>query len=207
MFLAVLFLVSSLNPDLTHADSTTGSDLKSAVPDTAGQTGGETLANCRYGVTTGPGTSFILPTTGAGIFYDWQTDWLGPVPENDAEFMHMIRPRQRKNSTGEYLPEWYTRVPLDEDLTDIIRSDLGAVWMIGNEPERGPNAGETWSPRTDDMFADIYVEAYHDIYHFIKGIDPTARIANAGLIQITPMRLQYLDMMWDAYESKFGARW
>jgi len=94
---------------------------------------------------------------------------------------------------------------LNDDLADLIRSDPGAVWMVGNEPERGPNPGETWSNRTDDMHADMYAEAYHDIYHFIKGIDPTARITNAGLIQITPMRLQYLDLMWAAYEQKYDA--
>ncbi len=102
------------------------------------------------------------------------------------------------------MPDWYANVALDEELAETIRSAPGTVWIIGNEIERGPNPGETWSARTDDMFADMYVEAYHDIYHFIKGIDPTARIANAGLIQITPMRLQYLDLMWDAYLQKFG---
>ncbi len=168
------------------------------------QIDGQTRANCRYGVTTSPETSFIVPIIGAGVFYRWSAVWQGPLPENGAELMHMIRPRQRKTSTGEYLPEWYSKIRLDEDLAEIIRSDPGAVWMVGNEPERGPNPGETYTPRTDDIHADIYAEAYHDIYHFIKGVDPTARVANAGLIQITPMRLQYLDMMWDAYLQKYG---
>ena len=138
------------------------------------------MANCRYGATTFVEDGEAIPRVGAGVFYSWSADWPQPLPENDPEFMHMIRPRQKKTSTGEYLPEYYTNVPLDEDLAEIIRDDPGAVWMIGNEPERGPNPGEIWSPRTDDIYADIYVEAYHDIYHFIKNIDQQRHDRNLG---------------------------
>ena len=165
-----------------------------------------TLANCRYGVTSAEQTAHFVPTSGAGVFYKFnQPNWYGPLPDNDAELLHMIKTRQRKTSTGEYLQEWY--IPgyrLDDELAGYILDDLGAVWIIGNEVERGPNPGETWTARTGDMYPDIYAEAYHDIYHFIKAIDPTARVANAGLIQVTPMRLQYLNKMWDAYKSKYG---
>lgn len=163
-------------------------------------------ANCRYGITTAETTSHVIPRTGAGVFYKFnEPNWFGPLPEGDAELLHMIKTRQRKTATGEYLPAWYIpKINMGTDLAKFILEDVGALWIVGNEVERGPNSGETWSPRTGDMYADIYAEAYHDVYHFIKGIDPTARVANAGLIQITPMRLQYLNMVWDAYKEKYG---
>jgi hypothetical protein len=49
----------------------------------------------------------------------------------------------------------------------------------------------------------VYAQAYHDIYHFIKARDPSARVANAGLVQVTPGRLQYLNKMWDAYLQRY----
>ncbi len=165
----------------------------------------EKLANCRYGITSAEATAHAVPATGAGVFYKFnQPNWYGPLPENNAELLHMIKTRQRK-SGGEYLSGWYLENShLDEELAGFIRDDPGAIWIVGNEVERGPNPGETWTARTGDMYAEVYAEAYHDIYHFIKGVDPTARVANAGLIQVTPMRLQYLDMMWKAYEQKYG---
>jgi uncharacterized repeat protein (TIGR02543 family) len=164
------------------------------------------VANCRYGVTTGEQTAHYVTTSGAGVFYKFnEPNWFGELPENGAELMHMLKTRQRKTAAGVYLPEWYIpKFWLNEDLAALIRDDPGAVWIIGNEVERGPNEGETWSARTGDMYPEIYVEAYHDIYHFIKAVDPTARVANAGLIQITPMRLQYLNKMWNAYRNRYG---
>lgn len=162
-----------------------------------------TLANCRYGASASPDEAHVVPKLGAGVFYDWRYNWPFPKPANDAEFLHMIRPRQKKNGTT-YLDDYKINVPLGDKLAEEIRDDPGAIWIIGNEPERGPNPGETYSPRTDDTKAAMYATAYHDIYTWIKGIDPTARIANAGLIQITPMRLQYLNMVWEAYERQFG---
>jgi hypothetical protein len=38
----------------------------------------------------------------------------------------------------------------------------------------------------------------------IKSADPTARIANAGVIQATPLRLQYLDRVWAEYLRRYG---
>ena len=51
---------------------------------------------------------------------------------------------------------------------------------------------------------EIYADAYHDVYHFIKDRDPSARIAISGLVEVTPGRLQYLDIVWDSYYEKYG---
>jgi hypothetical protein len=111
-----------------------------------------------------------VPTTGAGVFYKFnQPNWYGPLPENGAELLHMIKTRQHKTASGDYLPSWYLEnVSMNEELAGYIREDPGAIWIVGNEVERGPNPGETWTARTGDMYAEVYAEAYHDIYHFVN---------------------------------------
>lgn len=207
VLIATIVLAQYQDTDNAHASSLEAPNdnsetISQPLPES---TSSEMLANCRYGMTSAETTAHAIPSTGAGVFYKFnQPNWYGPLPENNAELLHMIKTRQRK-SGGQYLPGWYLEnLHLGEELAGYIRDDPGAVWIIGNEVERGPNPGEIWTARTGDMHAEIYAEAYHDIYHFIKGIDPTARVANAGLIQVTPMRLQYLDMMWDAYMQKYG---
>jgi len=51
---------------------------------------------------------------------------------------------------------------------------------------------------------DVYAMAYHDAYHFIKERDPSAQIAISALVEVTPGRLQYLDMVWDSYLEKYN---
>ena len=52
---------------------------------------------------------------------------------------------------------------------------------------------------------DMYARIYHDAYTFIKGIDPTARVAIGPIVQPTPLRLQYLDMVQSAYSAMYSS--
>jgi len=56
------------------------------------------------------------------------------------------------------------------------------------------------------VMPDMYAQIYHEAYWFIKGIDPTARVAIGAVVQPTPLRLQYLDMVLQAYRAKYGTR-
>jgi hypothetical protein len=56
----------------------------------------------------------------------------------------------------------------------------------------------------DEMLPELYARAYHDLYTFIKGVDPRARIAIGGVIQATPLRLEYLTKAWDEYQRLYG---
>ncbi len=42
------------------------------------------------------------------------------------------------------------------------------------------------------------------MYSYIKRVDPTARVANAGLVEVTPGRLQYLDIVWNTFRALYG---
>jgi hypothetical protein len=89
-------------------------------------------------------------------------------------------------------------------LGNLVDSRPGSLWIIGNEVDRGPDPGQIEGGQ-GDTFPEIYAQAYHDVYYFIKDRDPKAQIAVSALVQVTPGRIQYMDLMWDAYKTKYGA--
>lgn len=159
--------------------------------------------NCRYGVAAWGTTQLQwLPHLGVGWYLDF-----GAHPANGPEgieFVQVIRVKQNKSGC-DYL-SGYVVSPALAELDALVRTHPGALWLVGNEPDRGPNPGGNCTNRVqDDTFPEVYAEAYHDIYQFIKQLDPTAQIGIAGLVEITPGRLQYLDKVWQAYLQKFSA--
>jgi hypothetical protein len=157
---------------------------------------------CRYGVVAFGGQTKWLPTWRAG----WTLDFGAHAPPAGiaAEFAQVIRVRQNKDGCT-YLDGYTISPALTEDgLGALIRQAPGAIWMIGNEPDRGPNPEDCQRGAQDDIYPEVYARAYHDVYHFIKQHDPTALVANAGLVQVTPGRLQYLDKMWQEYQTRYG---
>lgn len=164
--------------------------------------------SCRYGV--------AASTLAGEAHYPWVSSlsagWylnfgmFGSSSSVPAEFTPVIRIKQNKDGCT-YLPGYMLSAPLTSDgLGAIVRSRPGALWMVGNEPDRGPSPGECKGGQ-DDTQPEVYAQAYHDVYMFIKRTDPTARVANAGLVQVTPGRLQYLDKVWNAYQQKYGQPW
>lgn len=98
-------------------------------------------------------------------------------------------------------------------IVTVAQENPGSLWLIGNEVDR--RDWPIWDYSVDpprivasggqnEMIAEVYARAYHDLYHLIKGADPTARIANAGVIQATPLRLKYLSIVWDSYQQLYG---
>ena len=157
---------------------------------------------CRYGVVAFGGQTKWLPTWRAG----WTLDFGAHAPPAGiaAEFAQVIRVRQKKDRCT-YLDDYYTIPPLTETgLGAIIRQAPGAIWIVGNEPDRGPNPEDCLGPVQDDTYPEVYARAYHDVYHFIKQHDPSAQVANAGLVQVTPGRLQYLDKAWEEHRRLYG---
>ena len=151
------------------------------------------VANCRYGVAVSSGEH--VPRIGAGWFLDFNPPDKYPAATNGAEWVEMLKVFQAKTAEGYYLPSYRTAVPLNEKLIDHLQAHPGSLWLIGNEVER---IGQ------GEMYPEVYARAYHEIRKFIKKHDPTARIALSGLVQVTPNRLQYLDLVWDAYNQLYG---
>lgn len=197
---------------------TTGAELSSegVVPETENQvylpivaresTGAlpDRIPNCRYGVAAwGEAQLRWLPILGVG----WYLDFGAHIPNGPEgiEFVQVIHVKQNKSGCT-YLSGYSVSPPLTEDgLGNLVRAHPGALWLVGNEPDRGPNPDSDCTNRVqDDTYPEVYAEAYHAVYHFIKHRDPTAQVGIAGLVQVTPGRLQYLDKVWNAYLQKFG---
>lgn len=158
---------------------------------------------CRYGVAASGDAQYSwLPTWRAG----WTLDFSTRVskPNIAAEYIQLISVSQRKAGCT-YLDGYTTRPALTEaGLGNLIRSMPGSIWIVGNEPDRGPNPENCLARVQDDTYPEVYAQAYHDVYDFIKQRDLRARVAIAGLVQVTPGRLQYLDKVWQAYLDRYG---
>jgi hypothetical protein len=170
----------------------------------------ESLAptNCRYGVgfvPNSPASLAWIPTLRAGWFANFS---IYEPPEPNSEFVFTVRLRQVMRN-GERFPD-YTVFPKLVDsyvengqirpgLGFFIRRAPGALWLVGNEIEIDNNL-------QDNIMPDIYATAYHDIYHYIKSVDPTAKVAIGGVLQVTPGRLQYLDIVLDTYRARYGVK-
>lgn len=144
---------------------------------------------CRFGV---GGSQSISSYKVNELKIGWYIDWTAspnPARPGGIDYMPMVRLEQ----TG---PDSYTYRPYASLLMDTIAARPGSTWLIGNEPDR-----KDWQ---DDLLPDVYARAYHDLYYLIKGTDPTARIAAGGIVQSTPLRLQYLDMVLASYEALYA---
>ena len=159
------------------------------------------LANCRYGVNaldTGNTSAQVqvVDDLGLGWYFTYEAYTVPDEPSNGAKMTRVIHTHQNKDSNGNYLSSYYTRPPLNAQLGNYISSNPNELWVIGNEIER---IGQ------GEIFPDMYAEAYHEIYNFVKSHDPGARIGMGPLVQTTPNRLQYLDLVWQAYLDKYGS--
>jgi hypothetical protein len=163
--------------------------------------------NCRYGVAGGQ-TDYLNWIDGQGLGIGWNLDFSAYSPGHrivGSEFVPVIRVLQGKDSSGNYLNTYAVTPPLTESgLGAVIAGNPGSLWLVGNEPDRGPTVPTDTNRVQDDTFPAIYAMAYHDVYAFIKSHDPTAQVANAGLVEVTPGRLQYMDKVWTAYQNAYG---
>lgn len=98
-------------------------------------------------------------------------------------------------------PHSHQHWPDESTIQASARANPGSLWLIGNEMDRLDWPGG----RQDEMLPELYAVAYHEMRSLIRAADPTARIAIGGIIQPTPLRLLYLDRVWDAYIRTYGS--
>jgi hypothetical protein len=136
------------------------------------------------GVALPPVDQYDVGRLGAGWYVNW---WVNPDPPrpNDMEFVQMIRV-----PGGSYAPDIDT-------IGAAADANPGSLWMIGNEPD------VVWQ---DNATPAEYAQVYHDLYTFLKGRDPSCRVAIGGISQPTPLRLRYLDMVLEAYQRLYGQK-
>lgn len=154
----------------------------------------------------------------AGWYLNW---WVlkNPQRPNGIEFVQTVRIHQKLTCPLWSADAWnrdrcpyaqpydYIVVPGWAVVGEAVQSNPGSLWLIGNEMDRRDWFVANPYPRTDgqdEMLPETYARAYHDLYYFIKSLDPTARIGIGGVIQATPLRLEYLTKAWDAYIAAYG---
>jgi hypothetical protein len=156
--------------------------------------------NCRYGVVAAATETQhfdLVENLSVGWYMDFGQQ-VAPRGAPELEYVQLIHVSQDRGGEDTCGPDYGYSLdpPLTADgLGDLVAANPGSVWVVGNEPER---IGQ------DDVCPQQYAQAYHDAYYFIKERDPTARVAVAGLVQVTPGRLQYLDIVRDTYQARYG---
>lgn len=145
---------------------------------------------CRFGVNAPGGiAAYDVGSLRAGWYIAYNAVANQPDP-NGIEYQPVIRLKQ----TG---PTSYTSTPAGAALDTAVAANPGAVWYVSNEPDR--------RIYQDDIEPGVYARAYHDLYAQIKSLDPTARIFAGSIVQPTPVRIKYLDMVLDAYQELYDA--
>jgi hypothetical protein len=156
---------------------------------------------CRLGV-GGPGNigSYNVAPLRIGWYMDWDAA-LSPARPGGITYAQTVRLKQTgPRGVGSTL---YSSSPGTDTIKAIVKANPGAIWIIGNEPDR--------ITYQDDVEPQAYAQAYHDLYCLIKGgnqgcspmrdQDPTAQIVAGNIVQPTPLRLQYLEMVLTAYSN------
>ena len=181
-----------------------------------------------YGLanTTTPDTYPDVRTLRAG----WYTNWgasASPSRPGGIEYVQMIRVHQKivdKEGCGKFhepnrgicpyaTPLDYVYYPDAATIATIAQAQPGSIWLIGNEMDRvdfaictewnGSNCVSSYPSGQDEMLPETYAKTYHDLYQIVKQADPTAKVAVGGLIQPTPLRLQWLTIAWDTYQKAY----
>ena len=127
-------------------------------------------------------TSYDVAQLEAGWYADWAYRPNPPHP-NGMDYGPLI-----PTGPGQYPPNW-------DALTKSVQRNPGQVWMVGNEPEAVFQENHTPAE---------YAQIYHDVYTHIKAVDATATVAIGGVILPSPLRLQWLDMVLQAYQARYG---
>ena len=150
----------------------------------------------------------------AGLYMNWGTSAAQPQP-NGIEYVQTVHVKQWKWKDGQRvyadfeapyeIPYTYTISPRGGTLETIAQARPGSLWLIGNEIERRDwQTSSGGTSHQDEILPEMYAQAYHEAYTTIKGADPTAQVAIGGVIQATPLRLEYLNRIWDEYYRLYG---
>lgn len=116
----------------------------------------------------------------------WYLDYFtqaAPSKPDGMTYAQMIRPPMLKQAT------------FTATVESVLANNPGALWILGNEPDRD---------KQDGLTAEAYAAFYHEVYTFLKERDPSARVAIAGIVQPTPIRLRYLDRVLAEYQNRYG---
>lgn len=100
-----------------------------------------------------------------------------------------------ERGTLDYAVQMLWSVPHTETLRALAANNPGDVFVVGNEPDvRGQM----------NMTPARYAVYYHDAHNRIKFVCPECRVAIAGMVSASPLRLAYLDRVYAEYKRLYG---
>ena len=141
-----------------------------------------------------PITNYDVALLHAGWYTDWGSN-INPPHSDRLTYAQLVR---FKAGSDPYDPDQVTISPNLPTIAAIAAAHPGSLWMLGNEPDS--------LYQGTPIYPEVYAHVYHDVYYYIKAQDPTALIANGGIVQPTPCRMMYLDVIWDTYQQAYGER-
>jgi hypothetical protein len=205
---------NSVSDDTNGFDDASIQDRLVAPAQTATQAGSSLCWRMGYNVLASKSGETIyrypeIRSLKAGLYADWKVR-SGPARPNDMEYVQIVRVHQKLSCGARWFypreqcpyaePYDYLFWPSADFIIQTAQLNPGSLWMIGNEMDRidWPGGGQ------DEMVPELYARAYHDLYHLIKDVDASAQVAIGGVIQATPLRLQYLSIAWDTYQDLYG---
>jgi hypothetical protein len=127
-------------------------------------------------------TDYPVGQLGIGWYLNWGVR-TNPARPGGAAFWQMVRVWE-----GGYRPDGST-------IAAAAAANPGSFWIIGNEPD------VRWQ---DNTTPERYADLYHELYHLLKGTDPTCQVVIGGVSQPTPLRLAYLERILSTYEARYG---
>lgn len=152
------------------------------------------ISLCRLGI-NGSLKSYSIKNLRLGWYLDYGANGRSR-PLQQLAYFPMLRLQQTGSNSYTYALS-NERVPLTEaELRGLITARPGTYWFIGNEPDR--------IVYQDDIEPHVYAKAYHELYAIIKSQDPTAKVVAGTIVQPTPVRLQYLDLVLSSYSQSYG---
>lgn len=163
-----------------------------------------------------------VATLGAGWYLDWRVRERPERPA-DMSYVQVVRVHQKLACGQRYHsdravcpyaePLDYVFDPGQAAIEAAARANPGSIWFIGNEMDRidwayciewnGSHCDVVGYNGQDEILPESYAVAYHELYAIIKAADPTAQLGIGGVIQPTPLRLEYLSAIWDQYQTLY----
>ena len=175
LMILIVVLPTLLGPTALHAEPAGPDDTNCLYPSPAD----------RFGVTALPDLlidSFDIAPLSAGRYLNWRATE-NPLQPAGLHYYQMIR----VSENGYY--------PRGEALRRIVQANPGARWIIGNE------ADVLWQ---DNVTPEAYARQFHDVYTVIAAIDPTAKFISNGIVQVSRLRLAWLERVWNTYRTLYG---
>ncbi|MHB1295995.1 MAG: hypothetical protein ACYC4R_13480 [Anaerolineae bacterium] len=152
----------------------------------------------RFGFDSGALAGYDVAQLGAGWYTDWSASASPSLPAG-LTYVQTLRftPVDPEDEGGDpHDPDQVTIRPDATARAAIAAAHPGSLWLLGNEPD-SVFQGEPLEPA-------VYAELHHRLYTEIKLLDPTALVANGAIVQPTPCRLEYLDLVWAAHQATYG---